>query len=221
MIPQRIFRWIVFALISLSLGPLAAHMNSPLFSFPKERRCVTYRLRQQVASCGAPTTGWLIEGRVGSFRREGRRRFYCYSANHQEGFLGPQAAAKPVSLRDQPGVFPAPIVGPASLMFSFREVNPDGTLIPVIVKPDGTILRGQPITTSNSPQILVVSAPAQTGIYNLFILAQRQQAGEAEVFVEASVSTQPTQMQMLMLKPFDANSLDPTCVNAEFLYIGR
>jgi hypothetical protein len=203
-------------LISFSLfsQKIEAHSSSLII----EEGHLSSKPLQEVAAIGAPVTGSLVEGMVGSIKKGCRHRFYCHSASPQQGFIGPQAIAKPLSIKDQPGVFPAPLMGPASLTFNFSCQNRDLFLTPIVVKPDGTIFQGLPMTMGNSPQTLVISSPAQTGIYTLFVLAHQKGTQGAEVTVDATISTQPQENQTFHLRPFDLNSQDASLISAEFVY---
>ena len=173
----------------------------------------------EVVSLGAPTTGSLVEGRVGSTHKGCRHRFYCHSSGPVTGFLGPQTTAKLVSLKDQPGIFPAPLMGAASISFHFHCQDHHMSVIPLVVRPDGTVFQGFPMTALNSPQTLVISSPAQTGIYTLFILPQQKDEVETHVTVEASISTQPQNDQTFNLKPFHSKNKDAELISAEFIYV--
>ncbi len=172
----------------------------------------------EVATLGAPTTGSLIEGVVGSLNKGCRQRFYCHSSVPQEGFVGPQTSVKPLSIKDQPGVYPAPLMGPASLTFQFTCPNPDVCLTPIVVRPDGTIFKGLPMTAHASSQTLEISSPAQTGIYTLFVLANRKESQGAQVIVDAAVSTEPEQKTSFQIKSFEPSGEDETLISAEFVY---
>lgn len=212
----------------LALAPLSALVSSeghkPAVSVSPVSAC------PHVAACGGALTGTLVEGRVGSTPRERRRRFYCYSATAPEGFLGPHSVAKRISLRDQPGVFPAPIVGQAALSFTFYcrpssapsvpGCAAGGGLTPVVVRPDGTVLKGGPMAPSDCPQTILIPAPAQAGIYDVFALTGDSAWQEVEIEVAAAVSTHPHHQQMLKLKPY-GSGCTPLLSNAEFLYLGR
>ena len=71
----------------------------------------------------------------------------------------------------------------------------------------------------NSPQSLVITSPAHTGLYTLFILAHPNEKETASVTVEAAISTQPQQNKMIALKTFDPKAGEPELISAEFLYI--
>lgn len=171
---------------------------------------------QVVSVIGAPTSGPFIEGVLGSTRKGCRHRFYCHSGSQGEGFLGPQESAEPLSFKDQPGVFPAPSMGHASLTFLFNCESTEASFTPIVVKPDGTVFHGLPMTGQNSPQAVVIASPAQKGIYTLFILPHQN---EAHATVKATVSTQPDQETTLHLKAFHPQIKEPELVSAEFVYI--
>lgn len=172
-----------------------------------------------VSVLGASATGSLVEGVVGSIQKGCRHRFYSYSSLPAQGFLGPQDIAEPLSLKDQPGVFPAPLMGPAALTFCFNCRQTSGPFTPIIIRPDGTVFYGLAMTAANSPQTLVISSPAQTGIYTLFILSHQKGDQAAEALVEASISTQPSEGKTLELKSFETKEAHPELVSAEFIYI--
>lgn len=173
----------------------------------------------EVSVLGAPTSGSFLEGIAGSIQKGCRHRFHCHTTAPAQGFLGPQTTAEPLSLRDQPGVFPAPLMGPASLTFSFQCQNSKAPFTPVVIRPDGTVFHGLPMTQSNSPQALVIASPAQTGIYTLFILAHHNDNPNAEAIVEASVNTQPPQRKTILIKSFDPSGKDAELISGEFTYI--
>lgn len=172
----------------------------------------------EIASLGAPTTGSLVEGCVGSIHKGCRHRFYCHSTGPNTGFLGPQGVAKPVSLKDQPGVFPAPLVGAASVTFHFNCQDTQASFIPIVIKPDGTVFQGLPMKAPNSPQTLVVASPAQTGIYTLFVLAHQKDSQGAHITVDASISTQPQNDKTVHLKAFEPSDKEAELISAEFIY---
>lgn len=173
---------------------------------------------QEVATLGAPTSGSLVEGAIGSIRKGSRHRFFCHSSRPDPGFLGVQESSNRLILKDQPGVFPAPILGAASITFEFHSQESTGSIVPVIVRPDGTIYQGLPMNRSNSPQTLVVSSPAQTGIYTLLTLSHSSDALKAPISVKASISTQPERSRTLLLRPLEKENPQPELISAEFIY---
>lgn len=173
----------------------------------------------EVSSLGAPVTGSLIEGKVGCLNKGSRQRFYCHSAIPPEGFLGPQGISEPVRLRDQPGIFPAPVRGPASVTFTFDCQDSNASVTPVIVRPDGTVFCGAPMSQKNSPQTIVISSPAQTGIYTLFAPSRDQDSSPSSLLVNASVSTQPQNNTSFVLNSFSKNSEKPEEHSVDFIYI--
>lgn len=172
-----------------------------------------------VSVLGAPSTGALVEGVLGSVQKGCRHRFYCHSTEPMQGFLGPQTTAEPLSFRDQPGVFPAPLMGPAALTFCFNCSQENSHFTPIIVRPDGTVFYGQAMSAANSPQTLVIASPAQTGIYNLFILTHQKEDQPAYAVVEASINTQPQERKTFHLKSLEAKEAHPELISAEFTYI--
>lgn len=172
----------------------------------------------EVASFGASTTGFLVEGSVGAVRKGSRHRFYSHSNGPGSGFLGPQMISKSVSLKNQPGIFPAPLMGAASVSFAFHCDDSNACVTPIVVRPDGTVFHGLSMTAENSPQTLVISSPAQTGIYTLFILANRQEALDTYVNVNAAISTQPQSEKSFSLKTFNPKEKDADLISAEFVY---
>ncbi len=181
---------------------------------------LTSKPTHEVATLGASTTGSLVEGSLGSIHKGHRHRFYSHSPVSALGFLGPHTIAKPLSLKDQPGVFPAPLMGPASLTFTFHCQNESqAPLTPIVVRPDGTIYQGFPMTTSHSPQSLVISSPAQTGIYTVFVLAHQNVFDDIPIQVNASISTQPQHDKTLYLKTLGSSNKNAEFMSAEFVYI--
>lgn len=172
----------------------------------------------EVGCIGASTTGSLVEGCIGFTRKGSRHRFYCHSNGPTAGFLGSQTNAKPLSLKDQPGVFPAPLVAYASISFNFHCQDSENSFTPVVVRPDGTIFQGLPMTHDNSPQTLVISSPAQTGIYTLFVLSNQKEVKKTLFLVDASISTQPQNDQTISLKSFGNSEEDVEMMSAEFVY---
>jgi len=172
----------------------------------------------EVASLGAPITGPLVEGSVGSIPKGHHNRFYCHSTP-VKGFLGPQEVAKPISLKDQPGVFPAPLVGEASVSFQFHNQDANASIVPIVIRPDGTVYQGLAMTAEHSPQTLVISSPAQTGIYTLFVLAHEKDSLGAHVTVDASINTQPRRNATFHLKSFEPTDNEVDLISAEFVYI--
>jgi hypothetical protein len=218
---QKILFRNIFLTCLVSLGissTLTSEVEIKQLPISLEKQSFSSKPLYEVASVGAPTTGSLVEGSVGSINRGCRHRFYCHSAAPAEGFLGPQEAAKPVSLKDQPGVFPAPLVGDASVTFQFYCQNPKECIIPVVIRPDGTIYQGLIMTSLNSPQTIVIASPAQTGIYTLFVLAKQQDSLGAHVTVDASISTQPQNITTFSLKTFEPNDKEGDLISAEFIY---
>lgn len=209
-----IFSYLLCLGLSLSLW---GHENEP--SLSSIHSASSGKSLFEVASLGAPTTGPLIEGSIGCKHKGSRIRFYCVNNGTTEGFLGPQTIAKPISLKDQPGIFPAPLMGPSAVSFTFHCQNSQDSIIPVVIKPDGTVFNGMPMTSSNSPQSLLISAPAQTGIYTLFALPHRKDQSRSQIVVDASINTQPHNDEMLFLKTFDNLERKPEEISAEFIYI--
>lgn len=170
-----------------------------------------------VAVIGASTTGPLIDGVVGSVHKGSRKRFYCHSSSTQ-GFLGPKIVDEPLSIRNQPGVFPAPIMGYESLSFRFKCAKPNTIFVPIIIRPDGTVIHGQPMSKTNSPQTMIIGSPAQTGIYTLLILPHDPNNLDAQAIVEAAISAQPNEVKTFHLKAFNSNHLEDDFLTAEFIY---
>lgn len=175
----------------------------------------------EVASLGALTTGALIEGMVGAIHKGARQRFYCHSTGPEQGFLGHQTSAKLLSLENQPGVFPAPLMGPASLAFTFHCKDVKAPLTPIVIRPDGTVFRGLPMTSFDSPQTLEISSPAQTGIYTLFIVAHHKDDLQTQMMITTHISTEPKQSLPFYIQPFDPNAKDMDLISAEFVYSHR
>ncbi len=59
----------------------------------------------EIAIIGAPTSGFLVEGRIGSLKKANHCCFYSHSFDPTTAFLGPPEAAKSVRLKEQPGSF--------------------------------------------------------------------------------------------------------------------
>ena len=176
--------------------------------FPEEASHLSSKPLYDVSVLGAPATGALVEGVVGSIQKGCRHRFFCHSSSPAQGFLGPQTIAEPLSIKDQPGVFPAPLMGPAALTFCFNCDLASAPFTPIIVRPDGTIFYGQPMTSENSPQTLVIASPAQTGIYTIFILAHQKEK-PTQAVVDASVSTQPQERKTFHLQSLASGETNP------------
>ena len=205
-----------FLSIHFSLLSQGIEAQQSSFSLQEEQPPSTQPL-QEVATLGGPTAGSLIEGVVGSMKGC-RHRFYCHSAGPTLGFLGFQTTTKPLMIKNQPGIFPAPLMGPASLTFNFNYKNSSASLTPVVVRPDGRVFQGLPMTMTNSPQTLVISSPAQTGIYTVFVLAHQKDSQGGKVTVNAAISTQPQHDRTFLLKSFDLNHEDSDLMSAEFIY---
>lgn len=218
---HTIFRT-VFLIYSLALclcfNPKAQGEETGLQS-DSEQQMLFCKPLHEVASLGAPTTGSLVEGSVGSLYVGRRHRFHCHSPGLTSGFLGPQETTKPLNLKDQPGVFPAPLAGEAFITFEFYCQDASPPVVPVIIRPDGTVYQGLVMSALNSPQILVVSSPAQTGIYTLFVLAHLNDSLSSYVTVNASINTQPQNNTTFHLKSFEPNEKKPELMSAEFIYI--
>lgn len=174
---------------------------------------------QQISSIGSSTAGALVEGVVGSSQRKSPYRYYTQSPGPTSGFLGPQDEIKPTCFRDQPGVSPAPLVGEASITFQFHCTEPGSCVIPAVVRPDGTIYQGLSMTPKTSPQTVVISAPAQTGIYTLFVIADEKTVPNSHATVQTSISTDPKNRTTLNLQTFDTSAdLPQELTSAEFVY---
>jgi hypothetical protein len=167
----------------------------------------------KVSSIGAPTAGALIEGMVGSRDKSSQPCFSYQSV--KPGFVGPEIVSKPIKIRDQPGIFPAPALGPASISFAFYYSD-SSPLYPVIVQPDGSVINGEKIDFSSH---IVIPSPAQLGIYSLFILAS-EPCNSQPVIVKIFTSTRPSEVQTIHIKPITQDSpLD--LMSAEFIYKER
>jgi hypothetical protein len=176
---------------------------------------------QEIASLGAATTGCFVEGVIGAPRKGRRHRFYCQSSGPKSGFLGPQTVAKPFSVKAQPGIFPAPLMGTASLTFTFSCDSENAYLTPVIVKPDGTIYQGAPLKGCKASQELVVTSPAQTGIYTFFVLSHGDSPHDVHTSVKVHTSVTPQQVETFSLKPFEGNEAHAEEICAEFIYLSQ
>ncbi len=199
------FRYFILFLITMNSSFSLMSVEKPL---------------HEVASLGAATTGALVEGKVGSMRKSCRQRFYCQSSGPKPGFLGPEIVAKPSSIKDQPGIFPAPLMGLDSLTFTFTCQNQDATLTPVIIKPDGTAVYGQPMRKQET-QTVMISSPAQTGIYTLFALAHQTSPSLACLHVKVTTSTRPEQTKSFYLEPFTGFQKNSDHISDEFVYISN
>jgi hypothetical protein len=216
---KLIFQYIVLvSLVSLGLTPNLHAQEKAHQAISLKKQVFFSKPLYEVASLGASTTGALVEGSVGSIRKGCRHHFYCQSTGPTIGFLGPQEAAKPVSLKDQPGVFPAPLVGAASVTFQFHCQDANASIVPIVIRPDGTVYQGLAMTGQNSPQTLVISSPAQTGIYTLFALAYQKDSQGAHISVDTSISTQPQNNITFQLKSFEPSDKEAELISAEFIY---
>jgi hypothetical protein len=183
--------------------------------------CCGSKPTQEIAPLGAATTGSFVEGVIGASRKGHRHRFYCQSSGPKPGFLGPQAVAKPSSVKAQPGIFPAPVMGPASLTFTFSCQSENPHLTPVIVKPDGTLYQGAPLTGRDASQELIVASPAQTGIYTLFVLNHQDDSHNVQATVKVHTSVTPQEVETFSLKPFEGSDVHAEEISAEFIYISQ
>ena len=176
----------------------------------------------EVSVLGAPTSGIAIQGAVGAIHKGNDLRFPCYSPGPTPGLVGPQIFSKLSGFKDQPGVFPAPLIGFDSLHFVFTSKEGNRDIIPVIIKPDGTIFKGSPMNCNHGPQMLVIPYPAQTGIYTIFALNQKSVekndliAGLVEVNVNTSTRTKKG--KHFLLKPFSSNTKNAEFISAEYIY---
>ncbi len=208
------FLGVASLLLLHSIGAKINNVNETLV----ENHAQSSKPLHEVATLGAATTGPLLEGVSGAINKGRHRHFDCYSANPKPGFLGPQTIAKHPRVKDQPGVFPAPLMGPASLTFTFSSQSKHCALTPVIVRPDGTAFHGLPLTPDDSSQTLAVSSPAQTGIYTLFVLGHQKNQSEAHAIVKVTTSTQTQQVNTFHLFPFDLSDNHSDEFSAEFIY---
>lgn len=218
---NSLYQWIAFLFLGTYLVLQPQHawtQQNPPFNILQEDQGEYSKPLHEVASIGAATTGPLLEGMAGATHKEHRHRFYCHSSGPKPGFLGPQSVAKPSLVKDQPGVFPAPLMGPASLTFIFACRDPNAAITPVIVRPDGTAFHGLPMTAQDSPQTLVVSAPAQRGIYTLFTLAHHDSKPNMETTVDVTTSTLPQQIKTFTIQPFISTDPHSEPFSAEFFY---
>jgi len=174
----------------------------------------------EIAICGAPPTGPLIEGVAGSIHKGSRHRFHCYPTTPARGFIGSQTTMEPLNMKNQPGVFPAPLMGQESISFHFYAPQPNSSFTPVIIRPDGTIFYGQPMDKKTSPQTLVVTSPAQTGVYTLMIVNDQDTENVARATVKASISTDPQDESTFLLKSFTPSEPEESIelISAEFIY---
>lgn len=177
-----------------------------------------------IAVFGSPTSGPLVEGAIGAIQKGYRHRFYCHSPGPSPGFIGAQTSTKVSSIKEQPGVFPAPLMGSDSLQFTFALSGSNDPVIPVIVKPDGTILKGYSMTHEQPPQVLSIPYPAQTGVYNFFVLNQNinceknSAAENSWVNVNVITNHQSRKGQNFSIKAFNANVESPEFICAEYIY---
>jgi len=208
----------LFFLIGLPICCYLWTQQQEVLIHPPRECSLSSKPLYEVATLGAPTAGALLEASVGSLHQGNRHRFYYRSSIPPSGFLGAQRAIKPSSLKDQPGVFPATLMGSASLTFTFSSQTSHSLMTPLLVKPDGTVCRGLPMTKDNSPQTLVISSPAQTGIYTLFVLAHENDPYHAVIQVNASISTRPEQEKIFHLNTFAPNNKNVGLTSAEFTY---
>jgi hypothetical protein len=208
----RIFCFIGSVVFSI-LPTLSAHAEGS-FSSP----CPVHKVR----AIGAPTAGGVMEGVVGAPYQQPHHRYSCRSAGPKPGFIGPDAAGKPTCVRDQPGVFPAPLLGPDSLSFTFISQSHCASLVtPVVVRPDGTAFFGQSMRADDLPQRLEIPAPAQMGIYTLFVLPHDAESEPVSMAVEVASSEQPGLVETISLKSFVGGCDDSDLTCGEYTYYLR
>jgi hypothetical protein len=160
-----------------------------------------------------------MEGVVGAPYQQPHHRYSCRSAGPKPGFIGPDAAGKPTCVRDQPGVFPAPLLGPDSLSFTFISQSHCAAFVtPVVVRPDGTAFFGQSMRADALPQTLEIPAPAQMGIYTLFVLPHDTESEPVAISVKVSSSEQRGLVETISLKSFIAGSDDSDLTCGEYIY---
>ncbi len=172
----------------------------------------------QAASIGAPVTGSLIEGCIGSFKKS-ESHYITHYDHTKNGFLGSSQGEKhAITVKDQPGVFPAALVGDSSIGFQFHIEDENEEIIPVIVRPDGTVYQGLAMHKDHSPQVLEIASPAQRGIYTLFVLGNGKALAK-NIIVEVAVKNQPKHNTSLQLQPFNPeNDQNHDLISAEFVY---
>ncbi|WP_068466902.1 hypothetical protein [Candidatus Protochlamydia phocaeensis] len=181
-----------------------------LFAFAKQASI------QQIATIGAPTTGPALTGMVGASKQK-----RCKLPSRSSKIAGLIETKKPSV---QPGVPSSFQHGTASLTFNFTHSDNHRSVkglvfTPVIVKPDGTTVQGISMGPGDSPQALIIPAPAQIGIYSLFLLADSipdQNSGHA--IVEASASTHPDNQTAYTLLPFSSSIAAGDQFSADYVY---
>lgn len=199
---------------SASTRQKADNTKSTSFNTPSSARPI-----QQIASIGSSTTGALVEGVVGPNQKKSPYLYYIQTPGPASGFLGPQDEVKPTHFRDRPGVSPAPLAGEASITFQFHCNEPGTCVIPAVVRPDGTVYQGLSMTSKNSPQTVIISSPAQTGIYTLFVIADEKTIPKSHATVQTSISTDPKNRTTLHLQTFDTSAdVTQELTSAEFIY---
>lgn len=128
--------------------------------------------KETVVSIGAPLSGPCIEGAVGAIQKGVRQKFCCQTGGNVPGFLGPRLFSSFV--KEQPGVFPAPLRTETSLSFHWDK---EATVW--VVLPDGTSLQVEGSELS-------IPFPTQSGIY--FLLTTDPFLGEIAVEVNTHKS---------------------------------
>lgn len=172
----------------------------------------------EIASLGAPTTRPIIKETVGAINKRSEKQIQPGTNGGYEGFSG-LSSTSIASLYQEAGLSPNHPNEPADIAFTFSCRDIKEPFTPIIVRPDGTILRGLPMTQEHSPQTLEISTPAQTGIYTLFVLAHEQHSPDSLVTINTKVSSDPLQNKAFQLGFFDPkNKTDSKIVSAEFLY---
>lgn len=190
-----------------------------LFAHPEDVSLST-RPIQHVTAIGAPTVGGLIEGIAGAPYRAPHHRYCCRSDGPKPGFIGPDVAGKPTCVRDQPGVFPAPIMGPDSLSFTFRSQDSHlSQVTPVVVRPDGIAIVGRPMQSGDASQTLEVPFPAQMGIYTLFILPHENANQPVSASVEVQSSVVEKRPRIIPLQSFVSGGGDLDLICGEYIYL--
>lgn len=91
------------------------------------------------------------------------------------GSIGSPGAVGPQGPAGASGTFDVP-VGPAALTFTFLNALiasqmslPDGSFTPLLVKPDGTVITGNPVTPDGESTIIEIPSPAQIGTYQMVL----------------------------------------------------
>lgn len=170
----------------------------------------------EIASLGAVMSEAILEGGSGAIQRSPQYRFRTRSIGPTPGIIGQHPKFTRATLREQPGVFPGPLLGFDALEFTFTCLGPiDQNLVPIIFKPDGSIIKGKILCSKDPKQTVTVPYPAQTGIYTLFISNNSLKNAISEsIRVEVAVHKKVKGGKNTYSRPFDLStqSLDESTI---------